>query len=121
MMRMGVWTENLSLPAVLNECLLQSHDGVLRVFPNTHNLGKAGFRDLRAAGAFLVSAVWDGRAVSALTLKSEKGAPARVFNPWGKRAVTVRVTPAGTAVPHTEHDGIVEFATSPGASYSLTD
>ncbi len=25
-MRMGVWTENLSLPAVLNECMLQSYN-----------------------------------------------------------------------------------------------
>ena len=57
MMRMGVWTENLSLPAVLNECLLQSYDGVIRLFPNTRQLGNASFRDLRAAGAFLVSAL----------------------------------------------------------------
>ena len=119
MMRMGVWTENLSLPGVLNECLLQSYDGVLRIFPNTLNLGKVSFRDLRAAGAFLVSAAWDGQTVSALTLKSEKGAAARVANPWGKRAVAVRATTGGTAVPHTERDGAIEFATAAGVSYSI--
>ncbi len=54
MMRMGVWTENLSLPAVLNECLLQSYSGVIRLFPNPHGLGQARFHNLRAAGAFLV-------------------------------------------------------------------
>jgi hypothetical protein len=51
MMRMGVWTENLSLPAVINECLMQSHDGVIRLFPNAAALGNASFRELRAAGA----------------------------------------------------------------------
>ena len=68
MMRMGVWTENLSLPAVLNECLLQSYTGVIRLFPNTRRLGAASFRNLRAVGAFLVSASYDGKAVSTAEL-----------------------------------------------------
>jgi len=29
MMRMGVWTENLLLSALLNECMLQSYSGIL--------------------------------------------------------------------------------------------
>ncbi len=33
MMDMGVWTENLSLPAVLNECLVQSYSGTIACFP----------------------------------------------------------------------------------------
>jgi hypothetical protein len=73
MMRMGVWTENLSLPAVMNECLLQSYSGVIRLFPNTTNLGPAQFRHLRATGAFLVSAAWDGRQVSGVEILSERG------------------------------------------------
>ncbi len=32
-MRPGVWTENLSLPAALDEYLLQSYNGVVRLFP----------------------------------------------------------------------------------------
>ncbi|MEO8658965.1 MAG: glycoside hydrolase family 95-like protein, partial [Bryobacteraceae bacterium] len=115
MMRMGVWTENLSLPAVLNECMLQSCAGVIRLFPNTENLGHASFRDLRAAGAFLVSAVWDGKAVSAVTIKSEKGAPARLAKPWP----TLAVESGGKGVPFKELDGIVEFATQPGAVYAI--
>src|SRR5438270_8031137 len=83
MMRMGVWTENLSLPAVLNECLLQSYSGTLRLFPNTKNLGPARFRNLRATGAFVVSAAWDGKIVSAVEILSERGATARIVNPWG--------------------------------------
>ncbi len=112
MMRMGVWTENLSLPAVINECLLQSYSGVIRIFPNTTNLGRARFSRLRAAGAFLVSAAWDGSQVTELALVSEKGARARVANPWPGRKVRL-------PVPCTEKDGILEFATAPGQIYEL--
>ena len=73
MMRMGIWTENLSLPVVLNECMLQSYAGVIRLFPNTHNLGPARFSNLRAVGAFLVSAAWDGTQVSGVEILSERG------------------------------------------------
>ena len=119
MMRMGVWTENLSLPAVVNECLLQSHSGVIRLFPNAAGLGRAAFRNLRAAGAFLVAAAWDGKVVSGLAIKSEKGTRARVANPWTPAPVSVRTLPSGAAAPHTERGGILEFATQPGASYEI--
>ena len=99
MMRMGVWTENLSLPGVLNECLLQSYSGTLRVFPNTQNLGPARFRDLRAAGAFLVSAAWDGRTVSDVEILSERGTPVRFVHPWGGRSVNVVRVRDQKAVP----------------------
>ena len=114
MMRMGVWTENLSLPAVLNECLMQSYDGVIRLFPNTTNLGPAGFRDLRAAGAFLVSAAWDGRTVQNVVIRSEQGATARLANPWPTSAVRV----AGAS--HPAREGLIEFATRPGGVYSIS-
>lgn len=114
MMRMGVWTENLSLPGVLNECLLQSYTGTLRLFPNTRNLGRARFRDLRAAGAFLVSAAWDGRSVSGVTVLSEKGTPLRIVNPWGGAAVTV------TPKVEIERAGdVLSFATKAGGRYSI--
>lgn len=72
MMRMGVWTENLSLPAVINECLLQSWSGVIRLFPNTTGLGRTRFRDLRAAGAHLVSASWTANRSDRSRCKAKK-------------------------------------------------
>jgi hypothetical protein len=114
MMRMGVWTENLSLPAVLNECLLQSYTGVIRLFPNTTNLGRVRFRDLRAAGAFLVSAEWDGKAVTNIRILSEKGATLRLRNPWGDSAV--RVTPE-TKVER--QDSLLAIHTRPGERYAI--
>ncbi|MBI3695625.1 MAG: hypothetical protein HY238_12405, partial [Acidobacteria bacterium] len=117
MMRMGVWIENLSLPAVLNECLLQSWTGVLRLFPNTRGLGAARFRRLRTTGAFLVSAAWDGKKISAVEIHSEKGAPARVAAPWGRSAI--RVTRNGRAVSARREGEVVRFATEPGGDYRL--
>jgi alpha-L-fucosidase 2 len=119
MMRMGVWTENLSLPAVLNECLLQSYSGTLRLFPNARNLGRAGFRNLRAAGAFLVSAAWDGKAVSPITMLSEKGGPVRLADPWKTDGVRVTCTTDGRTI-HVDLQGETWiFATEPGASYRI--
>src|SRR5258705_8753869 len=89
MMRMGFWCENFSLPAVLNECLLQSYAGYIRIFPNTHNLGPAHFENLRAVGAFLVSATYDGMKVTHLSLHSEKGRTAKLVSPWGGSRVRV--------------------------------
>jgi alpha-L-fucosidase 2 len=117
MMRMGVWTENLSLPAVINECLLQSYDGVIRLFPNRRNLGTAAFRDLRAAGAFLVSAHFDGKRVSAVSLKSEKGARVRMVKPW--EGAKARVVSKGARVETVETGGVMEFATRAGESYEI--
>jgi hypothetical protein len=119
MMRMGIWTENLSLPAVLNECMMQSYTGILRLFPNTTGLGRASFRNLRAAGAFLVSAAHNGKTVESVTLFSEKGARAKLENPWPGRKI--RVTPAGRHQPLTisVKGNVVEFSTEPHEQYGI--
>ena len=119
MMRMGIWVENLSLPAVLNECMLQSYSGVIRLFPNTRTLGRARFRRLRAVGAFLVSACWDGKQVDDVEIYSEKGARARVVNPWPGRQVRVATTADNRPIQVLERDGVLEFPTRAGQTYSL--
>jgi hypothetical protein len=119
MMRMGVWTENLSLPAVLNECLLQSYSGTLRLFPNTKNLGPARFRNLRGASAFLVSAAWDGNIVSAIEILSERGATARIVNPWGTTKIQVIRSADNRAISTRYAADILEFETRPGERYRV--
>jgi alpha-L-fucosidase 2 len=119
MMYMGVWTENLSLPAVLNECLLQSYTGTIRVFPNRQNLGRAGFRDLRAVGAFLVSAHFDGQNVSGVTIHSEKGATLRMENPWGARKVRVTRVKERQPVEVREEGKALSFPTQAGERYHI--
>src|SRR6266567_71995 len=89
MMRMGFWCENFSLPAVLNECMMQSYAGSIRIFPNTHNLGPARFENLRAVGAFLVSATFDGDKVTYWSLYSERGKTAMLVSPWAGKGLRV--------------------------------
>jgi len=122
MMRMGVWTENLSLPGVLNECLLQSYTGTIRLFPNSQvpqGLGPARFQNLRAVGAFLLSATHDGQSVSDLTLFSEKGATATVANPWPETPVRVTRAKDKQPVKILRTKGAVQFPTEVGERYRI--
>jgi alpha-L-fucosidase 2 len=79
---MGVWLENFALPAVINECLLQSYTGVLRLFPNWPTTRRAEFRTLRAVGAFLVSGACSNGAVDWIEVFSETGTSLQLINPW---------------------------------------
>ncbi len=87
---MGIWFENFGLPAVIDECLMQSYAGEVRFFPNWPDSLDASFRTLRAAGAFLVSAEYRDGAVTTIEITSEKGGPLTIVNPWDAPFVTMR-------------------------------
>jgi alpha-L-fucosidase 2 len=118
-MRMGIWTENLALPAVLNECVMQSYAGVIHLFPNTQNLGPARFENLRAAGAFLVSATYNGETVTRLSLLSEKGKTARIAKPWNVSAIKVTRLSDGERIAARSEEEILAFGTAPGEKYRI--
>lgn len=82
MSSMGIWFENFALPAVINECLMQSYNGIIRLFPNWPADKSAAFRTLRAVGGFLVSAVFEAGEVREVEVLSEAGSTLRVYNPW---------------------------------------
>jgi hypothetical protein len=119
MMHMGIWIENLSLPAVINECLLQSYSGTIRLFPNSQGLGPASFRDLRAAGAFLVTAAYDGSKVIRAEIYSEKGAECRLVPPVGRSQVQVFQMDSGEVVRSRREGDVVIFQTQPGQRYRI--
>ena len=73
----------------INEMLLQSHEGAIRFFPCWPKDQDARFGDLRAVGAFLVSAKLKNGAVCNVTIASEKGRDCTVQNPWPGKAVRV--------------------------------
>ena len=82
--KMGIWFENFGLPVVVNECLMQSYDGTIRLFPNWPMDKDAEFQHLRAAGAFLVSAVLKNGQVNELQVTSEVGGVLKLILPWSK-------------------------------------
>ncbi len=62
-----------TIPATINEMLMQSHEGIIRLFPCWNKKSDASFENLRADGAFLVSAELKDEKVTTLSLKSLKG------------------------------------------------
>jgi len=82
--------ENCSiLPNTINEMLCMSRRGVLRLFPVWPKDQDAQFTNLRAWGAFLVSAeIRDGE-VQSVKIISEKGRQCIVQNPWPSLDVVV--------------------------------
>ena len=74
---------------VLTEMLLQSHGNLIRVFPGTASNATARFGNLRAEGAFLVSAEIKKGRITFVSVAAEKKGIARVQNPWSGKTVSV--------------------------------
>lgn len=88
---MGIWFENFALPVVINECLMQSYNGVIVLFPNWDRQKDASFTSLRARGAFLVDATLKDKEITQISIASEKGNVCHIRNPWnGKRTLLSR-------------------------------
>jgi alpha-L-fucosidase 2 len=83
---MGVWFENFALPVVINECLMQSYNGEIRLFPNWPMEKDAEFHCLRAAGAFLVDARLSNGKLEYIRILSEAGNKLNLISPWKKGA-----------------------------------
>ena len=75
--------------ACINEMLLQSHEGIIRLFPVWPKQMAARFGRLRAAGAFLVSSELDKAGVTHVIIESEKGRDCTVENPWPDQKISL--------------------------------
>lgn len=62
-----------TIPATVNEMLMQSHEGIIRLFPCWNKKSDASFENLRADGAFLVSAENKNKKVTSLKILSLRG------------------------------------------------
>ncbi len=67
-----------TIPATVNEMLMQSYEGIIRLFPCWNKKSSASFENLRADGAFLVSAELKDEKITSLKIKSIKGRTCRV-------------------------------------------
>ncbi|HPO12708.1 MAG TPA: hypothetical protein PLI09_04625 [Candidatus Hydrogenedentes bacterium] len=114
----GAWTETLGIMAPLQEMMLQSWDGALRVFPAWPKTVAASFENFRAQGAFLASASWEQGRITDLKIMSEKGGECRVYEPWPSSQAEV-FTENGTPVEVAHEIGMLHFQTAPGAIFVL--
>jgi hypothetical protein len=97
--------------------VLQSYDGVIRIapaLPSTWDVSLSGFLTV---GAFEVDADVVGGQVQTVALHSLRGQRCRIHNPWPGKLVDVLWD--GARVPFTETNGVIEFATEPGATYEI--
>jgi len=87
---------NFAAAAGIQEMLLQSHSGTLRVFPAVpKNWEAVSFSTLRAEGAFLVSADREGGLTTRVEIRAEKGGECRLEDPFQGKAFVVTGLPKG--------------------------
>ncbi|MHB0936649.1 MAG: glycosyl hydrolase family 95 catalytic domain-containing protein [Armatimonadota bacterium] len=108
--------EPLGLTAAgIQEMLLQSHEGVIRVFPATPDDWEAAFILLAEGGFTVTSRKEAGRLPEFIAVESRWGGRCVVQNPWGKAQVR-----DGDALISVEANGeALAFETQPGRTYQL--
>jgi len=73
---------NFAFAAGVQEMLIQSHTGIIRVFPAIpDDWADCSFNDLRAEGAFIVSAEYKNSRVTRVKIRAEKGGICRLADP----------------------------------------
>jgi alpha-L-fucosidase 2 len=103
---------------VMNESLLQSYDETLRVFPALPPDPSLVTRfTLLARGGHLVSSEREGGVIKYVGLKSLRGEPVTLVNPWG--TAEARVLKADGSVVMTASSDKLTFATVAGQVYVI--
>lgn len=88
---------NFAFAAGVQEMLIQSHTGIIHIFPAIPPLWKdVSFSTLRTAGAFLVSAEQKGGKVEKVEITSEQGGVCQLKNPFGNTPYKVKYSWNGT-------------------------
>lgn len=109
-------TEKTAVIETVNSMMLQTVEDVMHLFP-CWTKTSASFTRLRAKGAFLVSAHYDGTTVSDLTIRSEKGGVCKLSNPW--KGDKVEITQNGRLISTESENDVYSFKTKEGSSYVI--
>ncbi|UCD52968.1 MAG: hypothetical protein JSW27_10080, partial [Phycisphaerales bacterium] len=108
---------NFAAAAGLQEMLLQSYSGTVRVFPALPKAWQnVSFEKLRAEGAFVLSAQRRAGRTTSVTIVAEKGGTLRLENPFG--VTSHRVIGASTEAVGVEGDALV-LDMSPGQTVTF--
>lgn len=108
---------SFGMSAVIAEMILQSHENELNLLPALPESWNAGeVRGLCARGGFEVGMRWKNGRLETATILSRIGNTCRI-----RSAQALKVISQGKPVPLSRpaHD-VVEFKTTPGATYTLT-
>ena len=105
-----------TVPATINEMLMQSYEGVIRLFPCWDKKMSASFENLRADGAFLVSAELKNEKISSARIKSLKGRNCNVE--YENIKFVVRESDQ-KEIPFTKNGNVISFETEADVEYIL--
>ena len=109
------YTDGAGLSAFgINEVLLQSHNGLIRVLPAVSRNWSGVFR-LRAEGAFIVTADFAQGAARVVEVRSLRGGKCNIQNPWNETCI---VRADGRIVLRSDASTL-QFETQPGAVYLI--
>lgn len=102
---------NFAFAAGIQEMLLQSHTGIIRVFPAIPaSWQDVSFDGLRATGAFLVSAEMKKGRIRQIRIVPEQGGTLRLATPDGCKVVSV----SGNQGEQQEKEGVLSLETLKG-------
>ena len=113
----GHYTEMFGAVLPITELLQQSVDNVIRVFPALDESLDGSYVNLRAQGAFLVSAERKDGKVTMLTILSETGSPLALESPWP--AIRVKRGNDDWQELAIDEQGMVRATTSAGEALSF--
>lgn len=106
---------NFAFAAGIQEMLLQSHTGIIQLFPAIPAAWqRVSFDKLRTYGAFIISATRTQGLVDTVKITAEKGGMLKLTNPFGDKKYTAK------GAQFTEKDGILSTKTSAGQIITLT-
>ncbi len=105
-----------TVPATINEMLMQSYEGIIRLFPCWNEKMSASFENLRADGAFLVSAQLEKEKISSFKITSLKGRICTVEN-CGIKSVLRESDKK--EIPFKSEDNLISFETQADTTYIL--
>lgn len=100
----------------VNEMLLQSLDGTIRVFPAMPTGWSGRIANLRAVGAFLICSEFGRGEVRYISIQSLMGQRCKIANPWSGEEVRVVDLGTGKVVTRTS-EGTITFDTTGGSAY----
>ncbi|MFC7645201.1 glycoside hydrolase family 95-like protein [Streptosporangium lutulentum] len=102
----------------VNNLLLQSDDGIVRLFPVWPTNKNASFVKLREKDALVISSSFQSGRVTYVDITSEAGKTVKLQNPWPGQTVVVNRVGGGTVTP-TVSGNVITFATQAGSTYTI--
>ena len=106
---------NFAFASAIQEMLIQSHTGIVRLFPAIPNSWKTlSFKKLRAEGAFVISAGKENGLVTNVQIHAEKGGVLKLKNPFGDQ-------PFKCDAAYHLKEGVLIMSTTSGQDIKLTN